>query len=103
MITVHSNCAIKAIVGPVETGARKPQSKRGRHRNMWPPPAPGATRTSSRAAQRGGVEESAGLLPLPARGERWDKQKRSRDACASEFCKYDAQEAEPDPVMRRRW
>src|SRR5579863_522671 len=61
---------MKAIVGPVENGAREPRPKRGRHRNMWPPPAPGATRTSSRAAQRGGVKERAGLLPPPARGER---------------------------------
>jgi len=29
-------------------------------------------------------------------------QTRSRDAIAPEFCQYDAQEAEPDPVMRRR-
>ena len=40
--------------------------------------------------------------PSPALRAVADKRKRSRDACASEFCRYDAQEAEPDPVMRRR-
>ena len=128
--------AIKAIVGPVENDAREPRSKRGRHRNMWPPPAPGATRTSSRPAQRGGGDATRPAplsLSSPPGLTRWsmprcgyanDRAKslsesalrmdcrvkpgndeienRSRDACASEFCQYDAQEAEPDPVMRRR-
>ena len=32
-----------------------------------------------------------------------DMANRSRDACAPEFCRYDAQKPELDPVMRRRW
>jgi hypothetical protein len=32
-----------------------------------------------------------------------EMKQRSRDARAPEFCRYDAQEAEPEPVMRRRW
>ena len=31
-----------------------------------------------------------------------DIEERSRGAGAPEFCRYDAQGAEPDPVMRRR-
>jgi hypothetical protein len=55
---------MKVIVGPVDGGAREPQSKRGRHRNMWPPLAPGATRTLATT----------------------DMQNRSRGAIAPEFC-----------------
>jgi hypothetical protein len=61
-----------------------------------------ASTASLRIAERPPHPRSLRSLHLSPRAGRGKKRNRSRDACAPESCRYDAQEAKPDPVMRRR-
>ncbi len=61
----------------------------------------GSTLVIASGAKQSSWRHGSGLLRRFApRND--DIEERSRDANAPEFCRYDAQEAEPGPVMRRR-